>query len=312
MYIRGEYGLAHERTQAAIREAYEAGYLGKNVMGKEGFDFEVTFRRGAGAYIVGEETGLFNSLEGKRGNPRYKPPFPTNVGVWGLPTAINNVETLSAAPAIIENGAEWFQNLGHGEATGTKMYCLSGRVAKPGVHELPLGTTARELVYDYGGGVLDGRPLKGFKTGWRLIGGVGSGAPGRGAGTGFHGCAGNDYGHRRRGRIRRHGLHGGRGIPGRAVLRGGELRVLHTLPRRRAQPCTDMRADHARAGHHGRSGPAGGPGASMMASFCGLGQFAHQPVRGAVRAFRDEFEAHIRDRHCAAGVCQFSNNGRLA
>ena len=165
VYIRGEYGLAHERTQAAIREAYEAGYLGRNILGKEGFDFEVTFRRGAGAYIVGEETALFNSLEGKRGNPRYKPPFPTNVGVWGLPTAINNVETLSAAPAIIEHGAEWFQNLGHGEATGTKMYCLSGRVAKPGVHELPLGTTARELIYDYGSGVLDGRPLKGFKPG---------------------------------------------------------------------------------------------------------------------------------------------------
>ena len=104
VYIRGEYGLAHERTQAAIREAYEAGYLGSEILGKAGFDFEVTFRRGAGAYIVGEETALFNSLEGKRGNPRYKPPFPTNVGVWGLPTAINNVETLSAAPAIVQNG----------------------------------------------------------------------------------------------------------------------------------------------------------------------------------------------------------------
>ena len=100
---------------------------------------EVEFRRGAGAYIVGEETALFNSLEGKRGNPRFKPPFPTNVGVWGLPTAINNVETLAAAPAIVMNGAEWFQSLGLGDAAGTKMYCLSGNVVNPICVELPPG-----------------------------------------------------------------------------------------------------------------------------------------------------------------------------
>ena len=165
VYIRGEYGLAHARAQAAIRDAYDAGYLGSDIMGKSGFNFDVVFRRGAGAYIVGEETALFNSLEGKRGNPRFKPPFPTNVGVWGMPTAINNVETLSAAPAIIENGAEWFQSLGRGDTTGTKMYCLSGHVTSPGVHELPMGITARELIYDHGDGVADGRRLKGFKPG---------------------------------------------------------------------------------------------------------------------------------------------------
>ena len=312
VYIRGEYGLAHERTQAAIREAYEAGYLGRNIMGKEGFDFEVTFRRGAGAYIVGEETALFNSLEGKRGNPRYKPPFPTNVGVWGLPTAINNVETLSAAPAIIQNGAEWFQNLGHGEATGTKMYCLSGRVAKPGVHELPLGTTARELIYDYGGGVLDGRPLKGFKPGGASSAALGPehldaaleprsmGALGTIMGTG--GVVVYDdtvcmvdaaY---------------------RDALFFEEESCGFCIPCREGTPNLVQICERIM---HGQGSLdeldlLEDLGASMMASFCGLGQFAHQPVRGAVRAFRDEFEAHIRDHHCEAGVCSFANNGRLA
>ena len=235
VYIRGEYGLSHERTQAAIREAYEAGYLGSDILGKAGFDFEVTFRRGAGAYIVGEETALFNSLEGKRGNPRYKPPFPTNVGVWGLPTAINNVETLSAAPAIIQNGAEWFQNLGHGDATGTKMYCLSGRVAKPGVHELPLGTTARRAdlrLRRRGAGRTAAEGLQAWR---RIVGGTGSAAPGRRAGTAIHGGAGHHHGYRRRGGLRRHGLHGGRRLPRRALLRRRELRVLHSVPRRRGR-----------------------------------------------------------------------------
>ncbi|MCY3959584.1 MAG: NADH-quinone oxidoreductase subunit NuoF [Chloroflexi bacterium] len=312
VYIRGEYGLAHERTQAAIREAYEAGYLGQNIMGKEGFSFEVTFRRGAGAYIVGEETALFNSLEGKRGNPRYKPPFPTNVGVWGLPTAINNVETLSAAPAIIENGTEWFQNLGHGEATGTKMYCLSGRVAKPGVHELPLGTTARELIYDYGGGVLDGRPLKGFKPG--------------GASSAALGPEHLDAALEPRSMAALGTIMGTGGVvvyddtvcmvdaAYRDALFFEEESCGFCIPCREGAPNLVQICERIM---HGQGtlddlDLLEDLGASMMASFCGLGQFAHQPVRGAVRAFRDEFEAHIRDRHCEAGVCQFANNGRLA
>lgn len=154
IYIRGEYVLAAERMNAAIREAEAAGLLGDNIQGS-GFSMRLVVHRGAGAYICGEETALMNSLEGLRANPRLKPPFPAAAGVYGLPTTINNVETFCAAAQIVRYGWEWHANMGTEKSKGNKLFQLSGPVARPGVYELPLGTTFRELIYDWGGGPLE-------------------------------------------------------------------------------------------------------------------------------------------------------------
>jgi NADH-quinone oxidoreductase subunit F len=161
IYIRGEYVREAKLLNQAIDEAYAKGYLGKNIQGS-GFDFDLTVHRGAGAYICGEETGLLNSLEGKRGEPRVKPPFPAQAGAFGGPTIVNNVETLAAVPYIIEKGGEWFAKLGKLEKSGgTRLFCVSGHVKKPGVYELPAGSvTLRQLIYDYCGGILGDKKLK--------------------------------------------------------------------------------------------------------------------------------------------------------
>lgn len=161
IYIRGEYTREAKLLDAAIDEAYEKGYLGKNIMGS-GFDFDITVHRGAGAYICGEETGLLNSLEGKRGEPRVKPPFPAISGAFNGPTIVNNVETLCAVPFIMKKGGKWFSDLGKLENSGgTRLFCVSGHVKKPGLYELPSGgVTIRELIYDYCGGILDDKKLK--------------------------------------------------------------------------------------------------------------------------------------------------------
>jgi NADH-quinone oxidoreductase subunit F len=161
IYIRGEYTREAKLLNAAIDEAYDKGYLGNNVMGS-GFKFDITVHRGAGAYICGEETGLLNSLEGKRGEPRVKPPFPAIAGAFGGPTIVNNVETLCAVPFIINEGGEWFAKLGKLEKSGgTRLVSLSGHVKKPGVYELPSGSvTLRQIIYDYGHGILGDKKLK--------------------------------------------------------------------------------------------------------------------------------------------------------
>lgn len=154
IYIRGEYVHAAERVWAAIHEARAAGLLGQNILGS-GFDFQLYVHRGAGAYICGEETALMNSLEGLRANPRLKPPFPAAAGLYGLPTTINNVETFSAATQILRYGADWHAGMGTEKSRGMKLFQISGPVARPGVYELPLGTTFRELIYDWAGGPLE-------------------------------------------------------------------------------------------------------------------------------------------------------------
>ncbi len=159
IYIRGEYVRPYERLQKAIDETYEAGILGKKVLGNN-YQLDVFTHRGAGAYICGEETGLLESLEGKKGWPRLKPPFPALVGAFGCPTVINNVETLSHLPKIIENGGQWFADLGFERSGGTRLFALSGCVNKPGVYELAAGTPFRELIYEHGGGILEGKELK--------------------------------------------------------------------------------------------------------------------------------------------------------
>ncbi|MBI4822857.1 MAG: NADH-quinone oxidoreductase subunit NuoF [Nitrospirae bacterium] len=159
IYLRGEYPHAKDVLNKAIRQAYEKGYLGDNISGK-GVRFHLTVHQGAGAYICGEETALIESLEGKRGQPRIKPPFPVNVGAFSLPTVVNNVETLSNVPYIIEIGAEAYSKIGSPDCPGPKLYCVSGHVEKPGVYELPMGTALKEIIYTHCGGIREGKKLK--------------------------------------------------------------------------------------------------------------------------------------------------------
>ncbi len=162
IYVRGEYEHQARVLDSAVRQAREAGYLGTGICGS-GFDFDVTVYRGAGAYICGEETGLLESLEGKRGQPRLKPPFPAVAGLYGSPTLINNVETLAALPPIIERGADWYAALGTEKSTGTKVFCVSGHVLRPGNHEVVMGeTTLRELIFDMAGGTAARAPAQGL------------------------------------------------------------------------------------------------------------------------------------------------------
>ena len=159
VYIRGEYVRPFENLQAAVDEAYAKGYLGQNIFGT-GYALDIVVHRGAGAYICGEETALLNSLEGGRGLPRLKPPFPAIVGLFRCPTIINNVETIACVPHIMKNGAEWFANLGIPGCGGTHLFSISGHVEKPGVYELPMGILLGEIIQKHAGGVWRGRKLK--------------------------------------------------------------------------------------------------------------------------------------------------------
>src|SRR5919107_1721840 len=161
IYIRGEFYHVQKQLEAAIEEAYRAGYLGKIIYGS-GFDCDVYVHRGAGAYEAGEETALIESLEGKRAQPRLKPPFPAVAGLYQCPTAVNNVETLCNVPLIMLNGPEWFAALGPEKNGGPKLYCISGHVARPGVYEASMNTTLRELIFgqDYAQGMQNGRKFK--------------------------------------------------------------------------------------------------------------------------------------------------------
>ena len=164
IFIRGEYDLQAEILEQAVGEAYEAGYLGQNILHTHR-DLELVVHRGAGAYICGEETALLDALEGKRGNPRLKPPFPAVQGLYGGPTLINNVETLSNVPGIIANGAQWFKGFGTEQSPGTKVVSISGCVRRPGNYEVELGVPTRELIYDLAGGPEEGQEVKAFYPG---------------------------------------------------------------------------------------------------------------------------------------------------
>jgi NADH-quinone oxidoreductase subunit F len=164
IFIRGEYETQADVLDAAVAEAYDMGYLGERILGSD-FSFDLVVHRGQGAYICGEETGLLDALEGKRGNPRLKPPFPANQGLYQGPTLINNVETLCNAPIIIEHGADWYRKFGAGNSTGTKLVSVSGNVQRPGNFEVELGITVREIIYGLAGGLPEGRDLKCFFPG---------------------------------------------------------------------------------------------------------------------------------------------------
>ena len=161
IYVRGELALAGRQVERAVQEAYAAGLIGKNILGSN-YSLDIIVHRGAGAYICGEESALMESLEGRRGYPRLKPPFPAVIGLYGGPTVINNCETLSTIPAIITHGAAWYASFGTEKSKGTRIFCLSGHVKQPGNYELPLGTPLRTLIYDeqYGGGIRGNKQLK--------------------------------------------------------------------------------------------------------------------------------------------------------
>ena len=164
VYIRAEYPLAVERLYLALDQARQMGFLGKNILGT-GFDFDIKVKLGAGAFVCGEETALIASIEGERGMPRAKPPFPVNSGLWGKPTVINNVETLANIPAIIRNGAEWFASYGTEKSKGTKVFALTGKVKNSGLIEIPMGTTLRTIIFDIGGGIENDKKFKAVQTG---------------------------------------------------------------------------------------------------------------------------------------------------
>jgi len=164
IYIRAEYPLAIERLKIALDQAHKYGLLGKNILGS-GFDFEIEIRLGAGAFVCGEETALIKSVEGNRGMPVPKPPFPANKGLWGKPTVINNVETFANVPVIMARGGAWLANIGTEKSKGTKVFALTGKVKSSGLIEVPMGTTLRDIVFDIGGGIKDGKKFKGVQTG---------------------------------------------------------------------------------------------------------------------------------------------------
>ncbi|MDD3366456.1 MAG: NAD(P)H-dependent oxidoreductase subunit E, partial [Sphaerochaetaceae bacterium] len=164
IYIRAEYPLAIKRLEIAMAQAREMGLLGKNILGS-GFDFDIEIRLGAGAFVCGEETALLASIEGKRGMPVPRPPFPAVKGLWGKPTVINNVETWANIAMIIVKGGDWFSRIGTADSSGTKVFALTGKIRNSGLVEVPMGTTLREIIYDIGGGIADGKEFKAVQTG---------------------------------------------------------------------------------------------------------------------------------------------------
>ena len=164
VYIRAEYPLAIERLQIALDSAREYGLLGKDILGS-GFDFDIDIKLGAGAFVCGEETALIHSMEGERGEPTTKPPFPAESGYWGKPTSVNNVETFANIPVILMKGADWFKSIGTKESPGTKVFALAGKINNVGLIEVPMGTTLREVIFDIGGGIKDGKKFKAVQTG---------------------------------------------------------------------------------------------------------------------------------------------------
>jgi NADH-quinone oxidoreductase subunit F len=299
IYMRGEFYLGAKRTQAAVDEAYAAGYLGKDVLGS-GIDVDILVHRGAGAYICGEETGLIESLEGKRAYPRIKPPFPANIGAFGMPTVVNNAETMANIPHIIANGSDWFNSIGPERNRGTRMFCVSGKVQKPGVYELPLGLPLRDIIFDYAGGLHEGRTLKAV-------------IPGGGSArilTADEAMAVNsDFD-----ALQQAGSMGGSG--GVMVLDDTVCLVqstyiiaefFHEESCGQCSPCREGTGWMKKILHRIEYGE-GRPGDVDLLlrmgenifgrTICPLGDASVWPVESTINKFREEFEHHIREKHC--------------
>ena len=299
IFIRGEYVLSGQRLRRAIGEAYANGYLGKNILGT-GYSLEMYVHMSAGRYMCGEETGLLNALEGRRANPRSKPPFPPMVGLFGKPTIVNNVETLCNVPHIINNGARWFRGLGRTKDGGTKLFGASGKVKRPGLWELPMGTTIREILYEHAGGMRDGVSFRGLLPGGASTDFV----------TGEHLDTPMDFSE-----LQKVGSRMGTGtmivLDDRTCPVGMTWNLTHFFAQESCGWCTPCWSGLAwcerilQAMEEGR-GQAGDIEklqfqTKFMApgnTFCALAPGAAEPLQSALKHFRDDFERHIRDKRC--------------
>jgi NADH:ubiquinone oxidoreductase subunit F (NADH-binding)/(2Fe-2S) ferredoxin/NAD-dependent dihydropyrimidine dehydrogenase PreA subunit len=304
VYVRAEYPLAVDRLTAALEQARQRGLLGKNILGTD-FSFDIEIRIGAGAFVCGEETALMNSVEGKRGEPRQKPPFPFQVGLWGAPSIINNVETLANVPAIINKGAEWFASYGVGKSRGTKVFALAGDIINTGIIEIPMGMTLRNIVFNMGGGMKDGKAFKAIQ----------SGGPSGGCLTADHLDVSVDY----ESLAAMGAIMGSGGLIamdedtclvdtaryfmefvqdescGHCVpCRNGTKRMLELLLKitsgRGALDDIDELAELAAVVN--------------QTAMCQLGQTAPNPVLTTLRYFKDEYLSHVVDKKCPASICR--------
>jgi NADH-quinone oxidoreductase subunit F len=304
IYVRDEYPLALRNLNAAIEQAREYGLLGADVLGS-GFDFEIKITRGAGAFVCGEETALMASIEGRAGNPRPRPPFPAQSGLWGKPTNINNTKTWANVPLIIDRGADWFSRIGTETSKGTMIFSLVGKVNNTGLVEVPMGITLRELIFDIGGGIQDGKQFKAVQTG----------GPSGGCIPADLLDLPVDYEH-----LKDAGSIMGSG--GMIVMDEGACMVdvaryfLDFLKEESCGKCTPCREGiRQMLAILTRITEGEGEMADLAqletlahvvkdASLCGLGQTAPNPVLSTLRYFRDEYVAHIEDKKCPAGVCR--------
>jgi NADH-quinone oxidoreductase subunit F len=304
MYVRAEYPLAIERFEHAIGKAREYGFLGRDILGA-GFNFDIEIRIGAGAFVCGEETALLRSIEGKRGTPSVKPPFPAQSGLWNKPTLINNVETYANIPQIITNGAEWFRSVGTLKNPGTKVFALVGKVQNTGLVEVPMGTTLRELVFDIGGGIPGGKKFKAAQTG----------GPSGGIITADYLDMPIDFDS-----VKEIGTIMGSG--GLVVLDEDNCMVdiakfyLGFTVDESCGKCTPCR-EGTRQMYQMMERICDGKGrdgdierlkklANMIedTSLCGLGQTAPNPVLSTIRFYEDEYRAHIYEKKCPSHVCK--------
>ena len=303
IYIRAEYPLAVQALQVAIAQAEEYGLLGSNIMGS-GFSFHVRLTLGAGAFVCGEETALLASIEGHRGEPRVKPPFPAEKGLWGKPTVINNVETFANIPAIILKGAEWFSSIGTANSKGTKVFALAGKINNIGLIEVPMGTTLRQIVHEIGGGIQNNREFKAVQTG----GPSGGCLPASLLDTEI------DYDS-----LSAAGSMMGSG--GMIVLDEDDCMVniakyyLDFTVDESCGRCTPCRIGTRRLYEMLQRITMGKGEVSNLSnlqelgeaikdsSLCGLGQTAPNPVLSTMHYFMEEYEAHVQQKRCPAGVC---------
>jgi NADH:ubiquinone oxidoreductase subunit F (NADH-binding)/(2Fe-2S) ferredoxin/NAD-dependent dihydropyrimidine dehydrogenase PreA subunit len=304
IYVRAEYPIAVKRLTIAIAQAREAGLLGRNIFGTD-FSFDIELRLGAGAFVCGEETALMASIEGMRGEPRPRPPFPAVKGVFGKPTLLNNVETYANIPPILLNGPEWFQSIGTEKSKGTKVFALGGKINNTGLVEVPMGTTLREIIYEIGGGIPDNKEFKAAQTG----------GPSGGCIPAQHLDTPIDYDS-----LTQIGSMMGSG--GLIVMDNENCMVdiarffLDFTVDESCGKCPPCRIGTKRMleileritqgkGEEGDIEKLQELGRSIKSSaLCGLGQTAPNPVLSTIQYFREEYEAHIRDKRCPAGVCQ--------
>ena len=303
-YIRAEYPLAIERVQKAIDACYKTGLLGKNILGSN-FSYDLEIRYGAGAFVCGEETALIASIEGNRGTPRPKPPFPAQKGLWGKPTAINNVETLATVPYIMTKGGKWYASMGSGKSTGTKVFAMTGKAKNTGLIEVPMGITLKEVVYDIGGGPLKGDKVKAVQTG----GPSGGVIPPQ-----YFDMPITYESLQEIGSIM--------GSGGLIVM--DETDCMVDIAKFYLEFCVDEscgKCSPCRIGGYQllsilnkvTKGTAKEEDLDKLqkiakgmqkASLCALGQTAPNPVLSTIRFFKEEYEEHIKNKHCPTGKCK--------